>query len=164
MSKQKLKIVYVPTKKCTTDYVVYKNLGTADLKAFNVKEQQSITFTPEEYNKHIQDVTKDALDTAAEKGWAFYEKEEPKQETLEEAAFESSVDYKPFEDDLEPQKYYQYGFEKGAKWQQEKMYNEEEVYNLLLKHQSDYRSNVRNSSPINWSFDIKEWFEQLKKK
>lgn len=44
------------------------------------------------------------------------------------------------------------------------MYSEEEVYKLLLKHQSDYRSYVRNSYPLTWSFDIKDWFEQFKKK
>jgi hypothetical protein len=51
-----------------------------------------------------------------------------------------------------------------AKWQAERMYNEEEVYQLLLKHQSAYRSVVRNTSPLDWSFDIKQWFEQFKKK
>jgi hypothetical protein len=45
-----------------------------------------------------------------------------------------------------------------------RMYSEEEVYKLLLKHQSDYRSSVRNSYPLTWSFDIKEWFEEVKKK
>jgi hypothetical protein len=52
----------------------------------------------------------------------------------------------------------------GAKWAAERMYSEEEVYKLLLKHQSDYRSSVRNSYPLTWSFDIKEWFEEVKKK
>jgi hypothetical protein len=46
----------------------------------------------------------------------------------------------------------------------ERMYSEEEVYKLLLKHQSDYRSSVRNSYPLTWSFDIKDWFEKFKKK
>jgi hypothetical protein len=50
----------------------------------------------------------------------------------------------------------------GAKWQAERMYTEEEVYELLLKHQSAYRSAVRNTSPLDWSFDIKQWFEQAK--
>jgi hypothetical protein len=50
------------------------------------------------------------------------------------------------------------------KQKQERMYSEEEVFELLLKHQSDYRSAVRNTSPLDWSFDIKEWFEQFKKK
>jgi hypothetical protein len=50
-----------------------------------------------------------------------------------------------------------------AKWQAEKMYSEEEVLEILLKHQSDYRSAVRNTSPLNWSFDINKWFEKSKK-
>jgi hypothetical protein len=44
------------------------------------------------------------------------------------------------------------------------MYSEEEVLEILLKHQSDYRSAVRNTSPLNWSFDINKWFEKSKKK
>jgi len=51
-----------------------------------------------------------------------------------------------------------------AKWQAERMYSEEEVLEILLKHQSDYRSAVRNTSPLNWSFDINKWFEKSKKK
>ena len=47
---------------------------------------------------------------------------------------------------------------------EQKGYSEEEVFELLLKHQSDYRSSVRNTSPLDWSFDIKDWFEQFKKK
>jgi hypothetical protein len=54
-------------------------------------------------------------------------------------------------------------FNNGAKWQQERSYSEEEVYELLLKHQSAYRSAVRNTSPLDWSFDIKQWFEDYKK-
>ena len=46
----------------------------------------------------------------------------------------------------------------------ERSYSEEEVLEILLKHQSDYRSAVRNTSPLNWSFDINKWFEQFKKK
>lgn len=73
-------------------------------------------------------------------------------ETLEVAAFESSVDYKPFEDNLSPKKYYQYGFIKGAEWQSEKMYSEEEVIEILL--------NFRGENPRY----IEEWFEQFKKR
>jgi hypothetical protein len=54
-------------------------------------------------------------------------------------------------------------FKEDAKWQVERMYSEEEVYELLLKHQSAYRSTVRNTSPLDWSFDIKQWFENFKK-
>jgi hypothetical protein len=55
-------------------------------------------------------------------------------------------------------------FTDGVNWQAERMYSEEEVFELLLKHQSDYRNSVRNTSPLDWSFDIKDWFEQFKKK
>lgn len=83
-----------------------------------------------------------------------------KQETLEEAAKNTTQKYI---NEREKQTAY-LEFIEGVKWQAERMYSEEEVYKLLLKHQSDYRSSVRNSYPLNWSFDIKKWFEQFKKK
>jgi hypothetical protein len=46
----------------------------------------------------------------------------------------------------------------------QKMYSEQEVFVILLKHQSDYRSAVRSTSPLDWSFDIQKWFEKFKKK
>ena len=39
-------------------------------------------------------------------------------------------------------------------------WNREEVEKLLLKHQSDYRRFVRNTSPLNWSFDISKWIKE----
>jgi len=48
------------------------------------------------------------------------------------------------------------GFVEGAKWQQERMYSEEEVLELLLK------SKIETSNL--YYEDIKEWFEQFKKK
>ena len=85
--------------------------------------------------------------------------EELKQETLEEAAEKQWGKLAIINDRAAV-----IAFKAGAKWQAERMYSEEEVYKLLLKHQSDYRSSVRNSYPLTWSFDIKEWFEQNKKK
>ena len=41
--------------------------------------------------------------------------EQYKKDPIKEAAFDSSIDCKPFDDDIEPQKYYEYGFVKGAK-------------------------------------------------
>ena len=83
-----------------------------------------------------------------------------KQETPEEAAENYAID----KQNENASKYYiaLESFQEGAKWQQERSYSEEEVYNLLLKHQSDYRSHVRNSN--DWSFNITKWFEQFKKK
>jgi len=92
----------------------------------------------------------------------------PKQETLEEAAenYASKKLQRPITiyNPLESNVAEYVGFIEGAKFQAKKMYNEEEVYKLLLKHQSDYRSYVRNSYPLTWSFNIKDWFEQFKKK
>jgi len=78
-------------------------------------------------------------------------KEEPKQETLEQAANRlfytvgnegiSSID----------------SFMKGAKWQAERMYSEEEVLEILCKsHNAEDTSTVSNR--------LKKWFEQFKKK
>ena len=47
-------------------------------------------------------------------------------------------------------------FIKGAKWQAERMYSEEEVFSILDKVFHMYASNHRK--------DAKEWFEQFKKK
>ena len=87
-------------------------------------------------------------------------------ETLEQAAkleaFEFSVDYKPFETDLDYREYAQYGFEKGfiegAKYQAERMYNEEEVIELL-------HSRIRYTLGEDYKeVTTIEWFEQFKKK
>jgi hypothetical protein len=80
-------------------------------------------------------------------------------ETLEEAAEKYAKQFDYAEDSSPP-----IDFVEGAKWQAERMYSEEEVLEILLKHQSDYRSAVRNTSPLNWSFDINKWFEKSKKK
>jgi len=74
-----------------------------------------------------------------------------KQETLEEAA----------------EKYAKYNFDSshldiddhfiaGAKWQQERMYSEEEVIDILktLRHHSEIGNDIEN---------IELWFEQFKK-
>ena len=71
-------------------------------------------------------------------------------ETLEEAfdRIFDSIDYTEFDFT---------SFEQGAKWQQERMYSEEEVINFLQE---------MNNWPTTFEgkIDIKEWFEQFKKK
>ena len=51
-------------------------------------------------------------------------------------------------------------FKKGAKWQQERSYSEEEVLNLLWKLYTtpNYMANFDTKA------DLIEWFEQFKKK
>ena len=48
-------------------------------------------------------------------------------------------------------------FKNGAKWQQERMYNEEEVHAII----ESYQNNVENN-PNHITYD--KWFEKLKKK
>ena len=59
--KQELKTVYVPAT--VIDRLDHDYLGYAKKIVF---PEQLITFTKEEYNKHIQDVIKDSLNTAAD--------------------------------------------------------------------------------------------------
>jgi hypothetical protein len=75
-------------------------------------------------------------------------KEEPKQETLEKIA--ADLFYTVGPDGIANQD----SFIKGAKWQAERMYTEEEVLNLLLDFNNDKPG----------IFDASEWFEQFKKK
>ena len=48
------------------------------------------------------------------------------------------------------------GFVAGAKWQAERMYNEEEVLNILYKHTEDLLAGKK--------ITLEQWFEQYKKK
>jgi len=68
-------------------------------------------------------------------------KEEPKQETLEEAKKYAELSY--YGDEVD-------AFIAGAKWQAERMYSEEEVLELI----DNFSGSVRQA---------KEWFEQFKK-
>lgn len=67
-------------------------------------------------------------------------------ETLEEAAEKFGGD--TINDDIH------FSFIAGAKWQAERMYNEEEVLELILNRPGPYLSDE----------EIKEWFQKHKKK
>ena len=71
-----------------------------------------------------------------------------KQETLEEAAERYNSQFI----NQEENKFSKEDFINGAKWQQERSYSEEEVLQILSSY-ADW--------PIN---NVKEWFEQFKKK
>ena len=77
-------------------------------------------------------------------------KEEPKQETLEEAAEK----YDENNTNDEYGKSYR-AFIEGAKWQQQQMYSEEEVLKLIL---------ISGKLPFTSDEERIEWFEQFKKK
>ena len=81
-----------------------------------------------------------------------------KQETLEEAAkrlYEYQSQNPPYT--IITPKAKIHGFIEGAKWQQERMYSEEEVLDLLNHRSFDlkFKKDVKTSS---------EWFEKFKKK
>ena len=85
-------------------------------------------------------------------------KEEPKQETLDEAAerlYPTTID--SFTDggfDLSERE--RLIFINGAEWQQERMYSEEEVTDFLIKYQ--------HYLTVDDDIDADEWFTQFKKK
>jgi hypothetical protein len=80
----------------------------------------------------------------------YNSKEEPKQETLEQVAKEFVLSH-DFSKLTNPNHLANRCFQLGAKWQQERMYSEEEVLNLLRKCHFVEQN-------------IEEWFEQFKKK
>jgi hypothetical protein len=90
--------------------------------------------------------------------------EEPKQETLEEVA-ESR--YGTDMDSIRGSNVYDLntdlkrGFIEGAKWQQKRMYSEEECYRFLHDLMTDIKL---QGLIITDDIDLKKWFEQFKKK
>lgn len=89
-------------------------------------------------------------------------KEEPKQETLEEVAEKLTLEYElgnTGKIDTEDAKEMLIEF---AKYQAERSYSEEEVYELLNNFNNHTLQLQRLK--LGNSFDVKEWFEQFKKK
>ena len=94
---------------------------------------------------------------------------ENKQETLEEVAERLYPD-NGFEDDLycDEGKIFRESWLAGAKWQQERMYSEEEVI-LLLQKALTHKDDGEIGSLITAQGEIRtanfySWFEQVKKK
>jgi uncharacterized protein YneR len=90
-------------------------------------------------------------------------KEEPKQETLEEAAENKFGKVNPTLGKSDYRMGYESGLIAGAKWQQERMYSEEEI-----KSAFKIGFNIGYGSPVS-ELDLKQqhcdkWFEQFKKK
>lgn len=107
----------------------------------------------EEYLKGFKD-GKDyqiKLDELTFKTNKMKQKEEHKQETLEEAT-ETIGDFIKRESISASESV---GIVKGAKWQQEKMYSEEEVYHILIEHTAFLFKGGKST--------LTEWFEQFSK-
>lgn len=85
----------------------------------------------------------------------------PKQETLEEVAEKLTNDFPVLEVRFNMSNEEIYGWflealQKGAKWQQERSYSEEEVLQILYKHTEDLLAGKK--------ITLEEWFNQVKKK
>ena len=76
-------------------------------------------------------------------------------ETLEEAfdRIFDSIDYTEFDFT---------SFEQGAKWQQERMYSEEDVMKLLIYCKDKFGGS--GLEDYVYDSEVKDWFEQFKKK
>jgi hypothetical protein len=139
------------------DEVDVKNPLIANVSDFGYK-----TIIPQEEPKQecCQDVSGFYLGTTCSKCNTPFRSviQEPKQETLEEFAFEK-YPRSMSEKDSELRNIFSEGLELGAKWMEERMYSEEDIINALhsveLKDNKDY-SKIYNG--------MKEWFNQFKKK
>jgi hypothetical protein len=89
-----------------------------------------------------------------------------KQETLEEASInyvlllkENNNGYVPLNLPIKEI------FKAGAKWQAERLYSEEEVYSLLEQSMKDcHLWELEEHSSMGDYINLKEWFEEFKKK
>jgi len=86
-----------------------------------------------------------------------FSKEEPKQETLEEAVKRLTEGH----DDLDSKYSWIEGFEKGAKWQAERMYSKEDLMEAFKQSRNAFIFE-KDMPPVYECFE--NWFEQFKKK
>ena len=131
----------VEVKKGFADGTAY-GYNFLDYKIIIPKEEQCICEVGHPYNNSCCKIHGGSL------------KEEPKQETLEEVL--KLIKHKDFTEIS----IFNNGFIKGAKWQAERMYSEEEVIEIL----NNYDYFIKNDDKVNSVGVIKEWFEQFKKK
>ncbi len=125
------------------DDALEEEFGSEEPKQESVFENAKSTL-----RKHLFDnKAKVARDLEQMREWSNANKQETVEEAAEEFSKNHSI-YPTAQDDTE------YGFKHGAKWQQERMYSEEEVTQLLIKFNQE----------IQEVEDVREWFEQFKKK
>ena len=85
-------------------------------------------------------------------------------ETLEEVAERLTKDFPHYSvrgnmDDSDIKGWFLEALQKGAKWQQERMYSEEEVVNILIKVYEDIGKRKIPNQVV-----LASWFKQFKKK
>ena len=101
----------------------------------------------------VKQIAKEAIEDYTSK---IIPQEEPKQETLEEAAERYESTFEEFSQGTES-----IDFIAGAKWQAERMYSEEDCYNTIHNLMTDIKL---NGLVINDDIDLKKWFQKYKNK
>jgi hypothetical protein len=114
----------------------------------------------------FEDSIKNSLSIMSIANDMFGKKEEPKQETIEEAVDRASLLEFPIKEWYRSDDYNREeitaardGFKRGAKWQAERMYSEEEVLEILREF---YKVASLKDFPLVTTIPL--WFEQFKKK
>jgi disulfide oxidoreductase YuzD len=92
-----------------------------------------------------------------------WDEEEPKQETLEEAAKKRYIEGVYVINGIDICNASKECFIEGAKWQSERMYSEEEVRELLTERCKHFGTSLSPFDKLLLKQDL-EWFEQFKKK
>jgi hypothetical protein len=110
----------------------------------------------------ITTIVQDEAEYKTNIGFESWRKEEPKQETLEEAAefnFEKQVS-NPYSTGTAVYTAYEKGFELGAKWQAERMYSEKDMRKAFEAGELSKEDDINGDGETLFE----EWFEQHKKK
>jgi len=151
-------------KQETLEPIVY-NIGD-NIRIINPTENQPKLFTTHKVDNNFGVVYYYQLDGKEESiGFSYIKKEEPKQETLEEASWK----YNPLKK-LDGE-FIRHAFKEGAKWQQERMYSEEDMklaYFSAIQStgegwNGEYAEGNNPNIEDKFSEEFKEWFEQFKK-
>jgi hypothetical protein len=153
-------------KECKGIYLSEETLLTHTAEELGLYEEpkQENCCTPEGQIKRYKDCKGCSKEPKTDYFYFIKQKEKEfknflkKQETLEEAA-ERFYGEEEIVNDYDISGYLQSAFLTGAKWQQERSYSGQEVFNLLMEFSS---RDINSSSGTPHS--VANWFEQFKKK
>jgi hypothetical protein len=150
-------------KQETLNHIVY-NIGDS-IRIINPTENQPKLFTTHKVDNDFGVVYYYQLDGKEESiGFSYIKKEETKQEILEEAAEKYAEPYRcPATNENEYCKHdIISAFNNGAKWHAKRSYSEEEVLELLITCKNKFGGS--GLEDYTYDDEVKEWFEQFKKK
>jgi hypothetical protein len=147
---------FVKNPSCEEVEVIYGLYNPMGRKVSNEKVSENHSQCTWKYKIIIPKEEPKPYDADMKVDWSKFKKEKSKQETLEEALNKFKEEHTVL--NLYPSNMLQNIAEFGAKWQQERMYGEEEVLELLEKR-TNYVLN-----PNSFFTGVRQWFEQFKNK